>query len=259
MELNLKGKTALVTGGTHGIGSAIAISLAREDVNVAFLSRSEKNLKSQQNLHQEIGGSCLAIECDVLNADSIQNAWKEIEQKWGGVDILINNVGGGGRWGASTIIDTPLEIWNEVMQKNLGVATHLTKLALPNMINNKWGRVVTITSTYGNIIGGRAWFNVAKIAQTTLMKNLAKQSEFSRNGITFNCVAPGAIMIPDTGWAFMRENNHDEFLNYIEKLPLGRLGEPEEVAGLVTFLCSEKASLINGASIVVDGGESIEM
>ena len=259
MELNLKGKTALVTGGTHGIGSAISIALASEGVDVAFLSRSAKNLELQQDLHQKLGGNHLAIQCDVLSAESIQNAWKEIEKNWGGVDILINNVGGGGRWGASTIIETPLEIWNEVMQKNLGVATHLTKLALPNMIINKWGRVVTITSTYGNMIGGKAWFNIAKIAQTALMKNLAKQSEFSRNGITFNSVAPGAIMIPDTGWAFMKENNLNEFLNYVEELPLGRLGEPHEVAELVTFLCSEKATLINGASIVVDGGESIEL
>jgi 3-oxoacyl-[acyl-carrier protein] reductase len=259
MELNLKGKTALVTGGTHGIGSAISISLASEGVNVAFLSRSEKNLKFQETLHQEKGGTHLAIQCDVLNADSIENAWTEIEKKWGGVDILINNVGGGGRWGSSTIIETPLEIWNEVMQKNLGVATYLTKLALPNMINHQWGRVVTITSTYGNMIGGRTWFNIAKIAQTALMKNLAKQTEFSRHGVTFNAVAPGAIMIPDTGWAFMKENNYGEFLDYLERLPLGRLGEPDEVAQLVTFLCSEKAALINGASIVVDGGESIEL
>jgi 3-oxoacyl-[acyl-carrier protein] reductase len=259
MELNLKGKKALVTGGTHGIGSAISISLASEGVDVAFLSRSEKNLTLQQNFHQEIGGNYLALKCDVLNAQSIQNTWEEIEKAWGGVDILINNVGGGGRWGANSIIETPLEIWNEVMQKNLGVATHLTKLALPRMINNRWGRVITITSTYGNIIGGRAWFNIAKIAQTTLMKNLAKQSEFSQNGITFNSVAPGAIMIPDTGWALMKENNYEEFRDYVEKLPLGRLGEPDEVSELVTFLCSEKAKLINGASIVIDGGESIDI
>ena len=259
MELNLKGKTALVTGGTHGIGSAISTSLAREGVDVAFLSRSEKNLNNQQNLHQEIGGNYLAIKCDVLNSESIRSAWGEVEKVWGGVDILINNVGGGGRWGAESIIETPLEVWGEVMQKNLGVATHFTKLALPHMINNKWGRVITITSTYGNMIGGRAWFNIAKIAQTALMKNLAKQSDFSRNGITFNSVAPGAIMIPETGWAFMNENNLEEFQDYVRKLPLGRLGEPEEVSEIVTFLCSEKAKLINGASIIVDGGESIDM
>ena len=171
----------------------------------------------------------------------------------------MNNVGGGGRWGNESVIETPLVIWDEVMRKNLGVATQLTNLALPNMVKNKWGRIITITSIYGNLIGGRPWFNIAKISQTALMKNLARQKSLTRNGITFNSVAPGPIMIPDTGWALMKESNNQEFVDYVEKLPLGRLGEPEEISELVTYLCSENARFINGASITVDGGESIEL
>jgi len=256
MNLDLKGKKALVTGGTHGIGGAISEAFAKEGVSVAFLSRSDDKLETQSLKHKEIGEDFLAIQCDVLDPKSIENSWKKIIEKFGHIDILINNVGGGGRWGSENIVDTDLHTWQEVLQKNLGSATHFTKLVLPSMISQKWGRVVTITSIFGSNIGGRPWFNVAKVAQTTLMKNFASQKQLTRNGITFNCVAPGAIMIPDTGWTIMQKDKPEQFTQFVESLPLGRLGNPNEIANLVLFLCSNNASLINGASITVDGGET---
>jgi 3-oxoacyl-[acyl-carrier protein] reductase len=125
------------------------------------------------------------------------------------------------------------------------------------MIKQNWGRVITITSTLGKEAGGRPWFNIAKVAETALMKNLSMNKDFVRKNITFNSVAPGCIMISDTGWDIERKENLELFTKMVdEKFPLGRLGEPEEVANVVTFLCSDKASLVNGASILVDGGES---
>jgi NAD(P)-dependent dehydrogenase (short-subunit alcohol dehydrogenase family) len=126
------------------------------------------------------------------------------------------------------------------------------------MLEQKWGRVVAITSVYAQISAGKPWFNVAKVAQRTLIQNLARTKEFSRNGITFNSIAPGAIYIPDTGWATMKSDNPNEFDKFQESLPLGRLGLPEEVAKLVGFICSPGASYVNGSSIVADGGESCE-
>lgn len=256
MNLDLAGKKALVTGGTHGIGKAISEALALEGVSVAFLSRSDRNLKEQSEFHERIGNEFIALKCDVLKSSDIEDSWSKIENQWGGVDIVVNNVGGGGRWGSEDITKTPLSTWNEVIQKNFGVATQLTNMALPSMINNRWGRVITITSIFGNYIGGRPWFNVAKVAQTTLMKNFASQAQFVRNGITFNCVAPGAILIPDTGWTKMQAEKPDEYKQFIDSLPLGRMGMPQEVADLVLFLSSDKSKLINGASIVIDGGET---
>ncbi len=125
------------------------------------------------------------------------------------------------------------------------------------MQKQKWGRVITITSTYGKEGGGRPWFNVAKAAETALMKNLALNFRLARSGITFNSIAPGCIMIPDTGWEDEEKKSPKSFKKFINaKFPLGRLGTPEEVASVVTFIASEKASLVNGASILVDGGES---
>jgi 3-oxoacyl-[acyl-carrier protein] reductase len=255
-EKLLTGKKALVTGGTHGIGRSVAIGLASEGASVAFLSRSDAKLLEQSNLHKTLNTEYLPLKCDVLNPKEITKIWKTIEEEWGGIDILINNVGGGGSWGLESVVDTPINIWDEVLQKNLGAATQFTTLVIPKMLQKNWGRVITVTSIYGNYIGGRPWFNISKVAQNILMKNLAKRKEFTRKGITFNSVAPGAVMIPDTGWAELKEHNKKKYDEFIETLPLGRMGSPEEIANLIIFLTSDKASLINGASIVVDGGES---
>jgi 3-oxoacyl-[acyl-carrier protein] reductase len=125
------------------------------------------------------------------------------------------------------------------------------------MRRQRWGRVVTITSVLGIEAGGKPWFNVAKAAQTTLMKNLSRNKALVRSGITFNSVAPGAIMIPDTGWEKELQRDPAEFEKLLDQsFPLGRLGTPEEVADVVAFICSDRARLVNGAAIVVDGGES---
>ena len=140
--------------------------------------------------------------------------------------------------------------------KNAGIAIDLTLEVLPKMISNQWGRIITITSIYGLMGGGKPWFNVAKAAETTLMKNLAMNHEIAGAGITVNSVAPGAVMIPNTGWEDMERERPQEFKELIGRLPLGRMGSPEEVANLVVFLCSPLASYINGSSILVDGGET---
>jgi 3-oxoacyl-[acyl-carrier protein] reductase len=259
MEFGLKGKKALITGGSHGIGGAISESLAKEGVSIAIVSRSQSRLLDQKRVLENYNVEVITFECDVLDESQVTHVWRELTSVWGGVDILINNVGGGGRWGTEEIIDTPLETWHEVLQKNYGVTLQLTRLVIPYMEKNKWGRVLTVTSIYGTQIGGRPWFNVAKVAQTTLMKNLSKKENFVRAGITFNSIAPGAIYIPDTGWEEMKRNTPVEYQAFTETLPLGRMGTPREVADLATFICSDKASLVNGASIVIDGGESVSI
>ena len=256
INTNLNGKRALVTGGSHGIGLEIAKILALAGADIVICSRSKARLMAAANEIAKSEVDVLALECDVLSKESIHNVWKEIETKCGGVDIVINNVGGGGRWGEHSPLSTSLETWDEVIQMNSGSSILFTMLALPGMLQANWGRVICVTSIYGSIIGGRPWFNMAKVAQNVLMKNLAQNKEFTRKGVTFNSVAPGAIMIPETGWDTMQRNQPEEFMDYVENLPLGRLGKPEEIASLVLFLCSTNSGYINGASITIDGGES---
>jgi len=199
----------------------------------------------------------MGVTADVTKPSDIEKVIEKIKKKWGKLHILVNNVGGGGRWGSEIVEKTDERVWQEVFDKNAMAAVRFTREAIPIMRKQKWGRIVTITSIYGREGGGRPWFNMAKAAQTSLMKTLGMCKYLVREGITFNSVAPGAIMIPDTGWEKQSRENPYEFKRMLEQnYPLGRLGTPEEVADVITFLCSEKASLINGASIVVDGGQS---
>lgn len=195
MELNLKGKKALVTGGSHGIGLAIKKALEAEGVEVISWSRREG--------------------VDLMNGTRILNIPK--------IDILINNVGGGGTWKAGM----------DIININLSTCVNLTNKFIAQ--NKEWGRVITISSIYGKEKGHNPVFTAAKAGQIAIMKSLAGRYE----GITFNTICPGHI---DVGKPF--PDNPQV------------IGKPEDVAGIVTFLCSDLASHINGATITVDGGES---
>ena len=257
MNLGLRGKFALVTGGSHGIGRSTALALAAEGCNVAICARSEEKLKTTVAEIESKGGKALGIRADVLIPGDIELVVKAVIEAWGSLHILVNNAGGGGRWGNEQVTETAEQVWVDVYNKNALAAVRFTMKVIPYMRKQKWGRVVTVTSIYSREGGGRPWFSMAKCAETALMKGLALRQELVRDGLTFNSVAPGAIMIPDTGWA-KEKNDHPQAFeeNLKNNFPLGRLGTPEEVANVIAFICSEKAVLINGASISVDGGES---
>ena len=252
MELELKGKNALVTGGSHGIGRSIALALADEGCNVAICARRYSRIEKVVSELKERGVKALGIRGDVLVHADINRTTKAVIDAWGQIHILINNVGGGGRQGEKRAEETSEDVWLDVYNKNTLAAIRFTMWAIPFMREQKWGRVISIGSIQGKEGGGRPWFNIAKSAEISLMKSLALQQYLARSNITFNTVSPGAIMIPDTGWVREIEEHPEK----ADKLPLGRLGTPEEIANVVVFLCSDKASLVNGACVVVDGGES---
>lgn len=256
MDFGMHGKYALVTGGSHGIGRAIALALADEGCNIAICARDKKRLHDVVREIESRGGLAIGISADVMNALDIKKVVSVVIRKWKTLHILINNVGGGGRWGSDEIEKTPDKVWLDVYKKNALAAAYFTTRSLPYMRKQHWGRVITITSRYGKEGGGRPWFAMAKSAEIALMKTLALTPELARDGITFNSVAPGNIMIPDTGWAKERHDHPEEFAALLDTLPQGRFGTPEEVASIVAFLCSEQASHITGACIAVDGGES---
>jgi 3-oxoacyl-[acyl-carrier protein] reductase len=258
MDYGLKGRSALVTGGSHGIGLATARQLAAEGCNVAICSRSEARLRSAIAELESYGVRTLAVAADLLEGSAAGHVMDAVEREWGEIQILVNNVGGGGRWGNEIVEDTELRVWLEVYEKNAMAAVRFTRRALTQMRRAKWGRVVTITSIFGGNEGdGRPWFTMAKAAETALMKSLSRMAYLVRDGITFNCVAPGGIHIPGTGFDDERARDPEGFARMVElEYPLGRLGTADEVAAVVAFLCSQQASLVNGANITVDGGQS---
>jgi 3-oxoacyl-[acyl-carrier protein] reductase len=257
LDYKLKGKTAFVSGGSHGIGLEISKLLGMYGCKIAFCSRTSDRLNETQELLNSMNVENYPIQFDALEQESCINAISKAKEKFGHIDILINNVGGGGRWGKENIEETDLKVWDEVYTKNAKAAIIFTKKCIPMMRKNKWGRVITITSILGKEGGGRPWFNMAKSSEVSLMKSLSLTKYLVRDGITFNTVAPGGIFIPGTGFEDEKKADEKKYLKEIDdNYPLGRMGKPEEVAYLVAFLCSEMSALINGAQISIDGGQS---
>lgn len=243
---------ALITGGTHGIGEAIAKQLALDGFHVIIVGRNrERAEKVIQDIEQDKGSGEFLLY-DLSRDENIINVCNNLPEI---VSVLVNNVGGGGRKGM-TFLTTRHGVWGDVWDINFGVAQKLIFELVPGMVKEKFGRVITISSIAGLEATGKSWFTLAKSAEIMFMKSLSKDKELSRAGVTFNSVAPGAIMIPDTGWDRMQKEQPEEFQKFCESLPTGKLGTSQDVANVVSFLCSRKASFINGTCIKVDGGES---
>ena len=257
IDYKLDGKVAFVSGGSHGIGLEISKYLGSLGCKIAFCSRTLERLDQAKKILNNLGIDNFPIQFEALQEDSCIEAIDLAKNKYGNIDILINNVGGGGRWGKENVEETDLNVWDEVFTKNARAAIIFTKICIPMMRKNRWGRVITISSIYGKEGGGRPWFNMAKASEVALMKSLSLTKYLVRDGITFNTIAPGGIFIPGAGFEKEKNENEEKYLKDIDdNYPLGRMGKPEEVAYLVAYLCSEMAGLINGAQISIDGGQS---
>lgn len=211
-------------------------------------ARTEKDLFLVKSALEEKGVPNFCIPADVTSPADRERVFRVVEELHG-FHILVNNVGGGGRWGTEIPWNTHPDVLDEVYQKNAGAATWFTMKAIPLMLKQGWGRVVTVASVHGLDHRSRPWFSMAKSAEIALMRSLAGMPELARAGLTFNSVAPGPVLAGR--WL---EMNKPEVEDEKKGLVLGRLGTPEEVAAAVVFLCSPRASLVNGACLVMDGG-----
>jgi 3-oxoacyl-[acyl-carrier protein] reductase len=247
VDLGIAGKVALVTAGTRGIGLGIASALAAEGVRVAVAARTEADVKKTA---AAIGGA--GIVADLLTEEGCRRAVSETEQSLGPIDILINNLGV--RAGTSWSDTGPAE-FEAAFAGNVGISVRMTQLVLPGMVTRGWGRVIVISSVWGREAGGAPAYNAAKAAEISFVTSLAR--EVAGKGVTVNSIAPGSILWAGGGWHRRQEADPDAMADFIRReMPLGRFGSVDEVAGVVAFVCSKQASLVNGAAIAVDGGQS---
>lgn len=258
----LGGKVALVTGGSRGIGKAIALELARRGAKIAICARNEPQLKAAEQELTALGATCLASTCDVRDERSILRLLDSVRTELGTVDVLVNNAG---VYRTEPLQSHSLEVWQEVMETNLTGAMLFCRAAVNTMIESGWGRIINISSISGRV--GEIWgsaYSASKFGMIGLTQSLAL--EVARHGITVNAICPGWVQtemssdqFKDPEWCNLTGTTPEEAMSTAAfAVPQNRLIEPDEVAALVAFLASESARGITGQSINICGGLSLQ-
>ena len=260
MDYELKGRVALVTGGSEGIGKATATALSGEGARVVICARRPDVLEAAaEEIRKVTEGEVLAIPTDVSKPEQVEALIKMVAQTWGGVDVLVNNAGTSSGKSFEDIGD---EDWMMDLEVKLFGWARMIRGVLPHMKEQRWGRIINLTALAGKAPGaGSAPSSVSRAAGISLTKSLSK--EVAPHNILVNTVCIGLIKAGqhETRYKSMVSQNpsltlDDHYANLGKNVPLGRVGESAEAANLITFLASERASFITGVAINMDGGAS---
>ncbi len=257
MDLGIKGKTALVTGSSQGIGLATAEALAREGVDIGLAARGDDRLNAvARELCERYGVRVIGVPTDLSRREGIHALVAAVTKAFGGIDILVSNAGGPP---AGLFEQTSEEAWFQTFDLTLMSVVRLCRGVLPVMRARRWGRIVHLTSiSVKQPLAQLVLSNSLRSAVAGLSKTLSE--EYASFGITVNCVAPGytatARLDEIAASAALRRgaSEDDVRAGWLSSIPAGRLGQPAEVGDLVAFLCSDRAAYINGTVVAIDGG-----
>jgi 3-oxoacyl-[acyl-carrier protein] reductase len=253
MDLGYAGKLCLVAGASRGIGRAIALQLAREGARVMAIARGEADLAAlSPELAAAGGGPHATLVADVAIAEGAGVAVDGCVRALGGLDVVITNVGKSFARAAVDMDDADLA---KSLDMNLWTAARVAQRSVPHIAARGGGTITMISSIWGRESGGAPGYNVAKAGVIALAKALAK--DYAPQNIRVNCVAPGSILFPGGGWDRRQKADPAAIADMVRReLPFGRFGTPAEVADVVTFVASPRATWLAGACITVDGGQS---
>ncbi len=253
MELSLEGKVAIVTGGSQGIGAAISLSFARSGavvlINHLPVKRDVEGFESVKNEIESFGGRCLSVSGDITDSSFCTTLCDTAVKEFGSLDILVNSAGFTRAVKSNEITDA---LWKNGIEVNLSAAFYTARAAQDHMARVGYGRIIFIGSS-GSITGGggSAFYSAAKAGINGLVRSLSK--ELAPRGITVNAVLPALI---ETDLLRNRHSEPEQRKALVDRIPVGRLGQPDDVANMVLFLASEKAGFVSGQQIIVDGGST---
>jgi 3-oxoacyl-[acyl-carrier protein] reductase len=255
MDLGLTDKVAIITGSSRGLGLASAKALAAEGCRVTLCGRTEATLHSAARDVASVAGGddrVLAVPADLTQVEGVQRVIDDTIERFGGLDVLVNNIGLG-RGG--NLLETSDAEWQEAFDQTLLPAVRASRLAVPHMARRGGGSIIIIASVFGREAGGRMTYNAVKAAEISLAKSLAQQ--LASANIRVNSVSPGSILFEGGSWWKRQQENPAAIADFVKReLPFGRFGRADEVGDVVAFLASPRASWISGTSIVVDGCQS---
>jgi 3-oxoacyl-[acyl-carrier protein] reductase len=251
MDLGLNKRVAVVTGSSRGLGKASAVALAAEGARVVLNGRTPATLQTAADEIRAAGGVVEPVVADVSTEDGCRQLVDRAIDAFGQIDILVNTAGGG----AQARLMSPDADWTAVIDWMFWPALRLSRMVAPAMSQRRSGVILTISSIYGRELGGSSSYQVVKSAQLSLSKALAR--ELAPDNVRVLSVAPGSILFPGGSWDRRQQADPEAMERFVaQDMPLGRFGRPEEIGEVVAFLCSERASLVSGTCIPVDGCQS---
>jgi len=255
MDLQITDKIAIITGSSRGLGLASARSLVAEGCRVCLCARGPEQLAAAAVEVEAVArrpNMIMTVQADVSTSDGIALVVDRTVERFGGLDILVNNVG---RAAGTDLLETSDAEWQAAFDETIFPAIRASRLAVPHMKRRGGGAIIMIASIWGRESGGRMTYNAVKAAEISLAKSLAQQ--LAPLNIRVNSVAPGSILFPGGSWHKRQQADPQGIAEFIKReLPFGRMGRADEVGSVVAFLASPKASWVSGASITVDGCQS---